>query len=166
LIDAASPRDPAGKVHDWRAAERWRAERTGRVAFTNGVFDLLHPGHVDVLLGARRTADHLIVAINSDASVRRLKGPTRPVRSEAERAYVVAAFEMVDCVVVFEQDTPLELIELLRPDVLVKGGDYREDTIVGAPQVRGWGGDVRVIPLTPGQSTTNIIRTLRGDTTS
>jgi D-beta-D-heptose 7-phosphate kinase/D-beta-D-heptose 1-phosphate adenosyltransferase len=166
LIDAAWPRDPAGKVLDWRAAERWRSERIGRVAFTNGVFDLLHPGHVDVLLGARRTGDHLIVAINSDASVKRLKGPTRPVRTEAERAYVVAAFEMVDCVVMFEQDTPLELIELLRPDVLVKGGDYREETIVGASQVRGWGGDVRVIPLTPGQSTTNIIRTLRGDTSS
>jgi D-beta-D-heptose 7-phosphate kinase/D-beta-D-heptose 1-phosphate adenosyltransferase len=166
LSGAAMPRDPAGKVLDWRTAQRWRAERTGRVAFTNGVFDLLHPGHVDVLLGARRTGDHLIVAINSDASVRRLKGPERPVRSEAERAYVVAAFEMVDCVVVFEQDTPLELIELLRPDILVKGGDYREETIVGAPQVRGWGGDVRVIPLTPGQSTTNIIRTLRGDSNS
>jgi rfaE bifunctional protein nucleotidyltransferase chain/domain len=160
------PRDPAGKVRDWPAAQRWRAERSGRVVFTNGVFDLLHPGHVDVLLGARRTGDHLVVAINSDASVRRLKGPERPVRSEAERAYVVAAFEMVDCVVVFEQDTPLELIELLRPDVLVKGGDYREDTIVGAAQVREWGGDVRVVPLTPGQSTTNIIRVLRGDTSS
>ena len=160
------PRDPAGKVRDWPSAQRWRAERSGRVVFTNGVFDLLHPGHVDVLLGARRTGDHLVVAINSDASVRRLKGPERPVRSEAERAYVVAAFEMVDCVVVFEQDTPLELIELLRPDVLVKGGDYREDTIVGAAQVREWGGDVRVVPLTPGQSTTNIIRVLRGDTSS
>jgi rfaE bifunctional protein nucleotidyltransferase chain/domain len=166
LSGAAMPRDPASKVLDWRAAQRWRDERVGRVAFTNGVFDLLHPGHVDVLLGARLTGDHLIVAINSDASVRRLKGPERPVRSEAERAYVVAAFEMVDCVVVFEQDTPLELIELLRPDVLVKGGDYREETIVGAPQVRAWGGDVRVIPLTPGQSTTNIIRALRGDSTS
>jgi len=163
LTAAALPRDPAGKVMDWRAAERWRTGRNGSVAFTNGVFDLLHPGHVDVLLGARRAGAHLIVAINSDASVRRLKGPERPVRSEAERAYVVAAFEMVDCVVVFEQDTPLELIEMLRPDVLVKGGDYREETIVGARQVRGWGGDVRVIPLTPGQSTTNIIKALRGD---
>lgn len=131
--------------------------------FTNGVFDLLHPGHVDVLLGARRQGDALIVALNSDDSVRRLKGPTRPVRTEAERAYVLAAFEMVDCVVVFEQDTPLELIERLRPDILVKGGDYREDTIVGASQVRGWGGNVVVIPLTPGQSTSHIIRTLRGE---
>ncbi|HKH93095.1 MAG TPA: D-glycero-beta-D-manno-heptose 1-phosphate adenylyltransferase [Gemmatimonadaceae bacterium] len=135
----------------------------GRVVFTNGVFDLLHPGHVDVLLGARRAGDALVVAINSDDSVRRLKGPARPVRSEADRAYVVAAFEMVDCVVLFEQDTPLELIERLRPDVLVKGGDYREETIVGASQVRARGGSVVVIPLTPGQSTTTIIRALRGD---
>ena len=156
-------RDPARKVHDWAGARRWREAQSGRVVFTNGVFDLLHPGHVDVLLGARRCGDQLVVAINSDASVRRLgKGPDRPVRSESERAYVVAAFEMVDCVVVFGEDTPLELITLLRPDVLVKGGDYHEDTIVGATEVRGWGGDVRVIPLTPGQSTTNIIRTLRG----
>ena len=131
--------------------------------FTNGVFDLIHPGHVDVLMGARLAGEHLIVAVNSDESVRRLKGPTRPVRSEAERAFVLAAFEMVDCVVVFGQDTPLELVELLRPDVLVKGGDYSEETIVGAREVRGWGGDVRVIPLTPGQSTTNIIKALRGD---
>jgi D-beta-D-heptose 7-phosphate kinase/D-beta-D-heptose 1-phosphate adenosyltransferase len=159
-------RDPASKVHDWAGARRWRETQSGRVVFTNGVFDLLHPGHVDVLLGARRAGDVLVVAINSDASVRRLKGPERPVRSEAERAYVVAAFEMVDCVVVFEQDTPLELVRELRPDVLVKGGDYDESTIVGAPEVRGWGGDVRVIPLTPGQSTTNIIRTLRGATAS
>jgi rfaE bifunctional protein nucleotidyltransferase chain/domain len=166
LTNAAQPRDPAGKVRDWHSASAWRQERAGRVVFTNGVFDLIHPGHVDVLLGARRAGDHLVVAINSDASVRRLKGPTRPVCTEAERAFVVAAFEMVDCVVVFEQDTPLELIELLKPDVLVKGGDYREETIVGATQVRGWGGDVRVIPLTPGQSTTNIIRTLRGESES
>ena len=157
-------RDPAAKVRDWPAARGWRAAQTGRVVFTNGVFDLLHPGHVDVLLGARRMGDHLVVGVNSDASVRRLKGSERPVRSEAERAYVLASCEMVDCVVVFAQDTPLELIRELRPDVLVKGGDYHEGTIVGAPDVRGWGGDVRVIPLTPGQSTTNIIRTLRGTT--
>jgi rfaE bifunctional protein nucleotidyltransferase chain/domain len=100
--------------------------------------------------------------LNSDASVKRLKGPERPIRSEAERAYVLAALEMVDCVVLFEDDTPLSLVNALRPDVLVKGGDYTEATIVGAPEVRGWGGDVRVIPLTPGQSTTNIIQALRG----
>jgi D-beta-D-heptose 7-phosphate kinase/D-beta-D-heptose 1-phosphate adenosyltransferase len=155
-------RDPAAKVLDWTAAHRWRAGRTGRVVFTNGVFDLLHPGHVDLLLGARRAGDQLVVAINGDASVRRLKGPERPVRTESDRAYVLAAFEMVDCVVVFDQDTPLELIEHLRPDVLVKGGDYDESTMVGASQVRSWGGDVVVVPLTPGQSTSNIIRILRG----
>lgn len=154
--------DPARRIHDWAGARRWREQQRGRVVFTNGVFDLLHPGHVDVLLGARRAGDRLIVGLNSDSSVRRLKGPERPVRNEAERAYVLAALEMVDCVVVFEQDTPLELIRLLRPDVLVKGGDYSEDTIVGAPDVRGWGGEVIVIPLTPGQSTTSIIRKLRG----
>ena len=162
MTRAGAPRDPALKIRDWSSARAWRAAQRGRVVFTNGVFDLLHPGHVDVLLGARRCGDHLVLALNSDISVRRLKGPERPVRSEAERAYVVAAFEMVDCVVVFEQDTPLELIRELRPDVLVKGGDYHEDTIVGAAEVRGWGGDVKVVPLRPGQSTTNIIRALRG----
>jgi rfaE bifunctional protein nucleotidyltransferase chain/domain len=154
--------DPADRIRDWATARRWREAQRGRVVFTNGVFDLLHPGHVDVLLGARRAGDVLVVGLNNDASVRRLKGPQRPVRSEAERAYVLAALAMVDCVVVFEQDTPLELIRLLRPDVLVKGGDYTEATIVGAADVRSWGGDVLVIPLTPGQSTTSIIRKLRG----
>jgi D-beta-D-heptose 7-phosphate kinase/D-beta-D-heptose 1-phosphate adenosyltransferase len=162
LTKPVAVRDPAAKVRDWDAARLWREQQSGRIVFTNGVFDLLHPGHVDVLLGARRAGDRLVVGVNSDASVRRLKGPERPVRTEAERAYVLAALEMVDCVVVFEQDTPLELIRVLRPDVLVKGGDYTERTIVGAADVRAWGGDVHVIPLTPGQSTTNIIRTLRG----
>jgi rfaE bifunctional protein nucleotidyltransferase chain/domain len=158
--------DPADRIRDWQSARQWREGQSGRVVFTNGVFDLIHPGHVDVLLGARRTGDRLIVGLNSDASVRRLKGPERPVRTEAERAYVLAAFAMVDCVVVFDQDTPLELIRTLRPDVLVKGGDYTEQTIVGASDVRGWGGDVQVIPLTPGQSTSSIIRKLRGHTGS
>jgi len=166
LSGAAQPRDPASKIRDWSSAASWRAAQDGRVVFTNGVFDLIHPGHVDILSGARRAGEHLIVGLNSDASVRRLKGPTRPVRSEAERAYVVAAFESVDCVVVFEQDTPLELIMKLRPDVLVKGGDYSEETIVGASQVRSWGGSVHVVPLTPGQSTTRIISTLRGNSES
>jgi D-beta-D-heptose 7-phosphate kinase/D-beta-D-heptose 1-phosphate adenosyltransferase len=165
-LSGGSVADPTARIRDWEGARRWREEQQGRVVFTNGVFDLLHPGHVDVLLGARRAGNHLVVGLNGDASVRRLKGPERPVRSEAERAYVLAALAMVDCVVVFEQDTPLELIRLLRPDVLVKGGDYSESTIVGAPDVRGWGGEVIVIPLTPGQSTTNIIRKLRGSSGS
>jgi rfaE bifunctional protein nucleotidyltransferase chain/domain len=102
----------------------------------------------------------LIVGVNSDESVRRLKGAGRPVRSAAERAFVLAAVESVDLVVVFSEDTPLELVKALKPDVLVKGGDYTESTIVGATEVKGWGGQVVVVPLTPGQSTTTIIRKL------
>ena len=154
--------DAAGKVLTWSEARAWRTAQPGRVVFTNGVFDLLHPGHVDVLVGARRRGDALVVGVNSDASVRRLKGPERPVRSESERAYVLGAFAAVDAVVVFDEDTPLELVRLLEPDVIVKGGDYREETIVGAREVRARGGSVVVIPLTPGQSTTSIIEKLRG----
>lgn len=148
---------------DWAQAKAWRQSLGARkLVFTNGVFDLLHPGHVDVLLGARREGDALVVGLNSDASVRRLKGPSRPVRTEQERAVVVAALAMVDAVVLFEQDTPLELIESLAPDVLVKGGDYSEATIVGAESVKRRGGRVVVVPLTPGQSTTGIVEKLRG----
>lgn len=146
---------------DWDRAREWRTRQRGRVVFTNGVFDLLHPGHLDVLRGARERGDALVVGLNSDASVRRLKGPGRPVRSEAERAYVLAGLETVDAVTVFDQDTPLELVKLLRPDVIVKGGDYSPDTVVGAAEVREWGGECFIIPLTPGQSTTSIIERLR-----
>jgi D-beta-D-heptose 7-phosphate kinase/D-beta-D-heptose 1-phosphate adenosyltransferase len=149
---------------DWAAARRWRDDVRGRVVFTNGVFDLLHPGHVDVLAAARARGDALIVAINGDASVQRLKGPGRPVRSEAERAYVLAALEAVDAVIVFVEDTPLEAIVTLRPDVLVKGGDYTPSTVVGAREVERWGGEVAIIPLTPGHSTTATIERLRADT--
>ncbi|HMJ18025.1 MAG TPA: D-glycero-beta-D-manno-heptose 1-phosphate adenylyltransferase [Gemmatimonadaceae bacterium] len=147
----------------WAQAERWRAATKGRVAFTNGVFDLLHSGHIDVLTAARNSADALVVGINSDDSVRRLKGPTRPVRTDAERAYILGALECVDLVVIFPDDTPLNLVSHLRPDVIVKGGDYSEDTIVGAAEVKSWGGRVLVIPLTPGHSTTAIIRKLSED---
>ena len=147
---------------DWDRAAAWRRGQRGRVVFTNGVFDLLHPGHVDVLLGARRSGDALVVGVNSDASVTRLKGPARPIRTIAERSYVLAALAMVDAVVPFEEDTPLELILHLRPDVLVKGGDYSDETIVGAREVHRWGGEVKVIALTPGQSTTSIVERLRG----
>lgn len=157
-----SPRAPASKVMDWQSARTWRAERQGPVVFTNGVFDLLHPGHVDVLCGARAEGAWLIVGINSDASVRRLKGPERPVRSAPERALVLAALEAVDAVVVFDEDTPLDLVRVLLPDVIVKGGDYSPETIVGAAEVTARGGRVVVIPLTPGQSTTSIIEKLRG----
>lgn len=143
-------------------AKRWRAHFAGRVVFTNGVFDLLHPGHIDVLTAARARGDALIVGLNTDESVRRLKGPSRPVRSEAERAYVLAALESVDVVVLFAEDTPLDLVIALEPDVIAKGGDYNEETIVGAREVKARGGEVAVIPLTPGQSTTSIIEKLSG----
>ena len=157
-----TPRDPASKVMSWNALRDWRGDFWGRVVFTNGVFDLLHPGHVDLLKTARAAGDALVVGINSDDSVRRLKGETRPVRTQAERAYVLGAIESVDVVTVFDQDTPLELVRCLLPDVIAKGGDYTEATIVGAAEVRARGGDVLVIPLTAGQSTTSIIERMRG----
>jgi rfaE bifunctional protein nucleotidyltransferase chain/domain len=157
-----SVRAPVSKIRSRTDAVRWRSAQRGRVVFTNGVFDLLHPGHVDVLYAARLLGDQLVVGVNSDSSVRRLKGPERPIRSEAERAVVLAALECVDAVVLFEEDTPLLLIEALRPDVLVKGGDYAADTIVGADAVRGRGGEVVVVPLTPGHSTTRTVERLRG----
>lgn len=160
-----TPASPLDHIRSWEDARRWREAQRGRVVFTNGVFDLLHPGHVDVLLGARACGDVLVVGINSDDSVRRLdKGPERPVRSASERAYVLAALSMVDCVTVFEQDTPLELVRLLQPDVIVKGGDYDPSTVVGAAEVRARGGDVVIIPLTPGHSTTATIAKLRAHT--
>jgi D-beta-D-heptose 7-phosphate kinase/D-beta-D-heptose 1-phosphate adenosyltransferase len=143
-------------------ARRWRRAHTGKIVFTNGVFDLLHSGHVDLLTAARGFGDALIVGINSDDSVRRLKGPERPKSTQANRAYVLAALEAVDAVVVFDEDTPLALVTALEPDVLVKGGDYREDTIVGAREVRARGGDVRVVPLLEGFSTSSIIEKIRG----
>ena len=140
----------------------WRSDFWGRVVFTNGVFDLLHPGHIDVIKAARAAGDALVVGINSDDSVKRLKGEARPIRSQAERAYVIAALEAVDVVTVFDEDTPLELVLCLQPDVIAKGGDYSESSIVGAAEVRARGGDVLVIPLTAGQSTTSIIERARG----
>ena len=156
------PRDAATKVMSWNSLQEWRRDFWGRVVFTNGVFDLLHPGHVDIITAARRAGDALVVGVNGDSSVRRLKGDSRPIRSQVERAYVVAALESVDVVTVFDEDTPLELVRWLEPDVIVKGGDYTEATIVGAAEVRARGGEVLVIPLTPGQSTTSIIERMRG----
>ena len=142
------------------AAARWR-EQPGRVVFTNGVFDLLHPGHVDILAAARALGDRLVVGVNTDASVKRLKGPARPVRSERERVHVLAALESVDAVVLFDEDTPLELIRALLPDVLVKGGDYTRETVVGAKEVLANGGEVVIVPLTPGHSTTGTVERMR-----
>lgn len=145
----------------WDQAVAWRRGVRGRVVFTNGVFDLLHAGHVDVLAHARSQGDALVVGLNSDTSVRRLKGPQRPVRTESDRAYVLSALRDVDAVVMFSEDTPLALIRHLRPDVLVKGGDYALDTVVGRDDVESWGGRVVIVPLRPGQSTTSIIDKLR-----
>jgi D-beta-D-heptose 7-phosphate kinase/D-beta-D-heptose 1-phosphate adenosyltransferase len=134
----------------------------GRVIFTNGCFDLLHPGHVRYLAAARALGDVLVVGLNSDASVRRLKGPPRPILHTGERAEVLAALTAVDHVIVFEEDTPRALITALRPDVLVKGADWAADDIVGAQEVRAGGGRVVRIDLVPGVSTTELIGRLRG----
>jgi rfaE bifunctional protein nucleotidyltransferase chain/domain len=133
------------------------------VVFTNGVFDLLHPGHVELLESARHEGGSLIVAVNSDYSARKLaKGPGRPVVDEAARARVVAGLAAVDCVVLFDEATPLRLIEALTPDVLVKGGDYQPETVVGAEQVRGRGGRVVIVPLVGGHSSSRIVEKTRG----
>ena len=132
------------------------------MVFTNGVFDLLHPGHVELLEAARREGGALIVGVNSDASVRRLgKGTARPVAAEAPRARVLAALAAVDCVVLFEDDTPRQLIEALAPDVLVKGADYSRDRIVGADWIEARGGRVVQVPLVAGFSTSALVERLR-----
>jgi D-beta-D-heptose 7-phosphate kinase/D-beta-D-heptose 1-phosphate adenosyltransferase len=139
-----------------RLAE-WRASGD-RIVFTNGCFDILHVGHITLLEQCREFGDKVIIGLNSDASVRALKGPTRPLVSEGERARVLAALGAIDAVIIFDQPTPLELIQAVRPDVLVKGGDYTASTIVGAEDVVTWGGRVEIVPTVTGASTTNTIR--------
>lgn len=140
---------------------RWRDHGLS-VGFTNGCFDLLHPGHVSLLRQARAACDRLIVGLNSDASVRRLKGESRPIQGEGARAAVLSSLTDVDALVVFGQDTPLELIETLRPDVLIKGSDYAEDQVVGAQMVKSYGGKVVLAELSPGHSTTGTIKRIGG----
>jgi D-beta-D-heptose 7-phosphate kinase / D-beta-D-heptose 1-phosphate adenosyltransferase len=151
-------------VFDWRKLdarlEQWRAQDL-RVGFTNGVFDLLHPGHIKVLAQARAACDRLVVGLNSDASVKRLKGQDRPIQSERARAEVLAGLEAVDLVAIFGQDTPLKLIEQVRPSVLVKGGDYKPEQVVGREVVKAQGGEVIVVDLVPGFSTTRIVEKSR-----
>lgn len=139
----------------------WRRKGL-KVGFTNGCFDLLHPGHVSLLTQSRALCDRLVVGLNSDASVSRLKGPTRPIQTEIARATVLASLANVDLVVIFEEDTPEELIEALHPDVLIKGGDYTVETIVGAAFVQSYGGRVAVIDLVPGFSTTKTVEKMSG----
>ncbi len=141
-------------------AERWRKQGL-KVGFTNGVFDLLHPGHLSLIRQARGACDKLIVGINSDASVKRLKGEARPIQSENARATVLASLADVDAVVIFGEDTPIELIKTVRPAILVKGADYTVETVVGAKEVQSWGGQVVLAKLVNGQSTTATIAKMK-----
>lgn len=139
---------------------RWKL-LSKTISFTNGCFDILHPGHIASLSDAAREADFLVVGLNSDASARRLKGEGRPVMDEKSRATLLASLLMVDAVVIFEEDTPLELIQLVQPDVLVKGGDYTIDQIVGAKEVQAAGGRVLINPILPGFSSTGVLGKIR-----
>lgn len=141
------------RVTQWRLLNK-------KIAFTNGVFDILHKGHIHSLSQAAAEGDYLIAGLNSDASVKRLKGESRPVNDQEARALVLASLLMVDAVVIFDEDTPLELIMMLMPDVLIKGGDYTIDQIAGAKEVTANGGRVVINPLLEGFSTTSIIREL------
>jgi D-beta-D-heptose 7-phosphate kinase/D-beta-D-heptose 1-phosphate adenosyltransferase len=155
------------KLLSWPVAQRFAADarRHGaRIGFTNGCFDILHPGHVSLISQARLRCDKLILGLNSDASIRRLKGPTRPVNDAHTRALVLAAIEGVDAVVEFDQDTPVDLIRALRPDLLVKGADYTLAQVVGADEVQSWGGEVYLAQLIPEMSTTATIGRMRGGT--
>jgi D-beta-D-heptose 7-phosphate kinase/D-beta-D-heptose 1-phosphate adenosyltransferase len=138
-------------------AQAWR-EQGARIAFTNGCFDLLHPGHVSLLDQAKRSADRLIVGLNADDSIRRLKGPDRPIQNEIARAMVLSSLKFVDAVVIFSEDTPIDLIYALEPDVLVKGADYTLERVVGADFVKSRGGSVVLADLMEGHSTTNMVR--------
>ncbi len=153
------------KIRRWEEIPRLRAYWSfleQKVVFTNGCFDIVHLGHIEYLEAASRLGDILVVGLNSDASVRRLKGPTRPALPEIARSRLLAALEFVEAVFVFEEDTPERLIEALRPDILVKGGDYTEDQIAGASLVRSYGGEVVVLPYVAGYSTTGLIQKLCG----
>jgi rfaE bifunctional protein nucleotidyltransferase chain/domain len=154
--------DTAGKVRSLDRAVAWRQVQRGPVVFTNGVFDLVHPGHVELLEAARHEGVALVVGLNTDASVRRLgKGGDRPIVGERARARVLAGFAAVDCVVLFDDDTPRALIERLVPDVLVKGAEYTLDRIVGADFVEARGGRVVRVPIVSGFSTTSLVERLR-----
>ena len=143
-----------------RMSRRWKLPGK-KIAFTNGVFDILHPGHIHSLSVAAHEADYLVVGLNSDASVKRLKGPDRPVNDEQSRALLLASLVAVDAVVIFEEDTPLELVKLLLPDVMVKGGDYKIEEIAGAKEVQAAGGRVVINPILPDWSTTSLIEKIR-----
>ena len=140
---------------------KWKSDEDERVVFTNGCFDILHLGHVDYLEKSSMSGTKLIVGVNSDRSVKELKGPERPVNSEYARARLIAALGFVSLVIIFDEDTPLDIIKTLKPDVLMKGNDYTLETIVGAKEVLEYGGEVLTIPLVPDYSTTGIIQKLK-----
>lgn len=132
-----------------------------KIAFTNGCFDILHVGHVRYLSEAKKTADILVLALNSDSSVRSIKGEKRPLTPEEERAEILASLESIDFVTIFPELTPLELINFLKPDIIIKGGDWAEDKVVGRDDVKKWGGRVIIIPEVEGKSTTNIVEKIK-----
>jgi rfaE bifunctional protein nucleotidyltransferase chain/domain len=144
-----------------RKAQAWRFAREKKIVFTNGCFDLLHLGHVDYLEKASRLGDYLIVALNSDASVRELKGENRPIIAESARARIIAALEFVDAVTIFDESTPERLIRAILPDILVKGSDYAPEKVVGAEFVKQNGGELALIPFLEGYSTTSIIEKIK-----
>jgi D-beta-D-heptose 7-phosphate kinase/D-beta-D-heptose 1-phosphate adenosyltransferase len=132
-----------------------------KIAFTNGCFDILHAGHIRYLREAKKTADVLVLALNSDSSVRAIKGEKRPLMSEEERAEILAALEFIDFVTIFQELTPLELINYLKPDMLIKGGDWPEEKVIGREEIKKWGGRVAIIPEVEGKSTTNIVEKIK-----
>jgi D-beta-D-heptose 7-phosphate kinase/D-beta-D-heptose 1-phosphate adenosyltransferase len=138
----------------------WHADGK-KIVFTNGCFDILHKGHLQILTASAGFGDVLVVGLNSDASVKRLKGPERPVNDEEFRLWMMASLELVDAVTVFDEPTPKELVTVLQPDVIVKGGDYTPDQVVGASEVLARGGEVKIIPIVQGYSTTSLIETIR-----
>ena len=159
---AQAPRSFSSKIKSPRALATLLARRgKKKVVFTNGCFDLLHKGHVAYLERARKLGDLLVVALNSDESVERLKGPERPLNTLSDRMEVIAALESVDYVAWFEEDIPLNIILKLRPDILVKGGDWKIENMIGAKEVISWGGKVRSLRYIEGQSTTKIIERAR-----
>jgi rfaE bifunctional protein nucleotidyltransferase chain/domain len=150
LVDMATLQQ---RLRHWRAVG-------DKVVFTNGCFDILHRGHVELLAECRDLGAHVVLGLNSDTSVRKLKGPHRPVNDQTSRAIVLAGLNSVDAVIIFDEDTPLQIITQINPDILVKGGDYKESEVVGAAHVKQHGGEVKIIPLIEGYSTSAIIRGL------